>query len=78
MSARRPRDRTTPSTDLYGLDIYTATRDPPTEPFGTPTLVTELSTANQIDYPVWLSPDGCELYYISKVADLGSLYVTRR
>jgi hypothetical protein len=40
--------------------------------------VTAISTPDQIDYPVWLSPDGCELYYISKLADLGSLYVARR
>ncbi len=71
-------DRAAPSATLYGLDIYTATRDQPTELFGAPTLVTNLSTANHIDYPVWLSPDGCELYYVSKVADLGSLYVARR
>ena len=30
------------------------------------------------NYPVWLSPDGCELFYVSKLADLGSLYVARR
>jgi len=31
---------------------------------------------------VWLSPNGCELYYINKVIDasseIGTLYVSRR
>ncbi|HEX7703171.1 MAG TPA: hypothetical protein VF403_20675 [Kofleriaceae bacterium] len=72
-------DRAAPNaSNLYGLDIFTAVRDRPTDPFGEPTLVTAVSTANQIDYPVWLSPDGCELFYVSKLADLGSLYVARR
>jgi WD40-like Beta Propeller Repeat len=72
-------DRAIPdSTNLYGLDIYTAKRDQLTEPFGAPALVPNLSTADQIDYPVWLSPNGCELYYISKVVNVGSLYLARR
>ena len=71
-------DRTNPMPDLRGLDIFTASRDTSTGAFGPPAKLPALSTTNGIDWPVWLSPDRCDLYYINKVADVATLYVTHR
>lgn len=62
---------------LAQLDIYTATRDSRSEPFRTPVRIAAASTAG-IDWPVWISPDGCELYYINKANNVATLYVARR
>lgn len=63
-----------------GLDIYTATRDAPGASFKTPTRVMDLSVDASFDWPLWLSPDRCTLYYINKDAqtELAVLYVTSR
>jgi len=71
-------DRTNPQPELGGLDIFTASRDASTGAFRTPVKVPALSPTNGIDWPVWLSPDRCDLYYINKVADVATLYVTHR
>lgn len=69
-------NRAQPGPDM-ALDIYTATRDRPDEPFGPPALVQSLTTPD-IDWPLWLSPDACELYYINKTVPVATLYRSRR
>jgi len=63
--------------DSPQLDIYTAVRGSTDEPFGAPTRMTSHSTAG-IDYPLWVSPDGCELYYVNKATAVATLRVARR
>jgi len=60
------------------LDIFVASRKATTDAFGTPTKLAALSTTTGIDWPVWLSPDRCDLYYINKVNDFATLLVTHR
>lgn len=60
------------------LDIYTATRTRPDLPFEMPTRVAELSDPASIDWPLWISPDHCDLYYINKVGTQATLFVTSR
>ena len=62
---------------VMALDVYTATRTAADLPFEAPTRVDKLSTAG-IDWPLWLSPDACTLYYINKINNVATLYVTRR
>lgn len=62
--------------DAPQLDIYTSTRASRLDAFSPPTRLPQLSTAT-IDYPLWLSPDGCELYYVNKVV-AATLRVARR
>lgn len=60
------------------LDIYMATRGSRNDAFGTPVKVVSTTTSG-IDWPVWISPEGCELYYINKDANnVATLRVTRR
>jgi hypothetical protein len=68
--------RLTPS-DPLALDIFTATRTLATDTFSPPVKVEALSTSG-IDWPLWLSPDGCELYYINKSNNVATMYVARR
>ncbi len=71
-------DREQPGS-LMGLDIYAATRTTTDAAFGTPQRIAELSTSGTTDWPVWLSPDRCSLFYIHKpVASLATLYVAHR
>jgi hypothetical protein len=49
----------------YETDVYVATRASTSQDFGTPTLVKELATSAQNNFPVWLSPDRCRLYFAS-------------
>ncbi len=62
------------------LDVYTATRTSATEDFATPQRVGELSGSTTIDWPLWLSPDRCSLYYINKdtTTNVATLAVARR
>jgi Tol biopolymer transport system component len=60
------------------LDIYAATRDDPSQPFSMPVPLPAVSQPAGNDWPVWLSPDGCDLYYISKVSGVSTLYVAQR
>ena len=62
---------------IGALDIYAATRDDADLPFGTPVKLDALSTTGT-DWPLWLSPDGCELFFINKAAGLATLKVARR
>jgi Tol biopolymer transport system component len=50
-----------------GADIWTAAREARSMPFGTPTLVGELSTTSN-ESPTWISPDGCRLLFQSNRA----------
>ena len=72
------RDQQATNGALDGLDIYTATRTGSDMPFDPPTKLAQISVADQIDYPVWLSADACELYYINKSSSGSALYVIRR
>lgn len=46
-------------------NIWHATRSSPTDGFGTPTMVAELSEDATEDYPNWISPDRCTLIFTS-------------
>ena len=61
------------------LDIYVATRGSPDVPFDEPQPIPELSS-DGIDWPLWISPDGCDLYYINKTTSplRATMYVTHR
>jgi hypothetical protein len=61
----------------FALDLYTATRASAGDAFETPARIAELSTDGN-DWPVWFSPDGCELFYISKQGAIATLYVAKR
>lgn len=51
-------------------DIYTAIRTNRNDPFGAVQKLEQLSTPSPgIDWPLWLSPDLCTLYYINKESD---------
>lgn len=63
-------------TSVASFDIYTATRASTADAFA-PVKVDALSTAG-IDYPVWIAPDGCELYYINKANNVATLFVAKR
>jgi Tol biopolymer transport system component len=60
-----------------GGDIYVATRPALGQPFGTPTLVPEVSDVT-IDGPSFLSPDQCRLYFTSDRSGSVRLYVASR
>ena len=61
----------------FTLDLFTATRASTGDAFGTPVRVANLSSSGN-DWPVWITPDGCELYYIAKSGTVATLYVARR
>jgi Tol biopolymer transport system component len=63
----------------FALDIYVATRDTADQDFATPTPVPALSTDGN-DWPIWLSPDACDLYYVNKdpTTSVATMYVTHR
>jgi hypothetical protein len=46
-------------------DIFHATRSTPSDGFGTPRLVAELSGATTHEVPSWVSPDRCQLMFMS-------------
>lgn len=62
-----------------GRDIFVASRPNAQSPFGAATRVVELSTTRN-DYPGWLSPDGCRLYYHAKIGAEGrwAVYLAER
>ena len=60
-----------------GIDVFTAQRSSSSVPFESPRKLTELSAGGN-DWPVWISPDGCELYYIQKPSNVGLLFKTSR
>jgi Tol biopolymer transport system component len=47
------------------FDIYVARRSTATSPFGTPAAVTELDDPLAYDAPTWISPDQCEIWFMS-------------
>ncbi len=49
----------------YDTDIYVASRPDTDFAFSSPTLVNELWTEAGTNYPMWLSPDRCRLYFAS-------------
>lgn len=71
------------ASDADTYDIYTAFRVNPNDPFSAVHEVSALSTpAPGVDWPLWLSPDLCTLFYINKESEdanaLATLYVTSR
>lgn len=61
-----------------GLDIHRASRAATTDKFGTPEHLATLSNDGN-DWPVWISPDRCDLYFINKTpAGLATLRVASR
>jgi len=46
------------------IDIYVSVRASTSDAFGGPVIVTELNSPN-VDYPNWVSDDGCRLYFDS-------------
>jgi Tol biopolymer transport system component len=60
-----------------GLDIQHSVRFARSDDFAAPARMAALSTGGN-DWPVWISPDRCELYYINKPQALATLYVARR
>lgn len=65
-----------------GTKIVTATRERATDPFGGPTELTALGTAERDDEnaPGWVSPDGCRLYMHSNRGTISQrdIYVAKR
>jgi hypothetical protein len=66
------------STRGNSLDVYTATRASPADDFGTPLAVTAVNDDSAIDYPTWLSPDGCELFLVSNRTGKREIYAASR
>lgn len=66
------------SSGTLPLDIFVATRATADVPFETPVALPGLSTKESYDWPVWLSPDRCTLYYINKLANFATLRVAHR
>jgi Tol biopolymer transport system component len=62
---------------LGDYDIYRATRSTLSDGFGAPTLVSELNSPAG-DFPRWLSPDGCRLYFHSNRDGAFAIYVAAR
>lgn len=46
-------------------NIWHATRSTTSDGFGTPTMISELSSDPTEDYPTWVSPDRCTLFFTS-------------
>jgi Tol biopolymer transport system component len=46
-----------------GGDIYVATRESVADDFGRPEPIEGLNTPDNLDWPTWISPDGCILYF---------------
>jgi hypothetical protein len=61
------------------LDIFHASRATTVAPFSNITKLPALSSEG-IDWPVWISPDACRLYFIQKAADdqRATLFMTSR
>jgi Tol biopolymer transport system component len=58
-------------------DIWMAKRAAAGQPFGVPVNVKELNTDGE-DFPTWLSPDGCRLYFSSKRNGNDDIWVAER
>ena len=64
-ASTRDQDGMTPARE----DIFHATRSTPSDGFGAPALVTELSGPTSYDSPSWVSPDRCRLMFTSDRTD---------
>ncbi len=62
---------------LGANDIWMATRTNRSASFGAPRNVTEVNTT-ALDYPDWLSSDGCRLYVSSDISGNSHVYVATR
>jgi hypothetical protein len=65
-----PQDELTLYFDDGGGDIWMATRASRAVAFDAPVKLVELNSAGY-EYPQWISPDGCRLYF-SQISDLGT------
>jgi Tol biopolymer transport system component len=62
----------------FGMrDVYMATRENPSAPFGSIRNVRELNTAFD-DFPSWISPDGCRIYISSSRDGFFRIYVAEK
>ncbi len=52
------------------FDIYASSRATTADAFSAPVSVTELNTPS-IDFPSWISPDNCTLYFTRQIANRG-------
>jgi Tol biopolymer transport system component len=59
------------------FDIYVATRGTTSDAFGTPTELAALGSAAN-EWPTWISPDGCVLYFESDRAGSSDLFFATR
>lgn len=62
-------------------DIYMATRTSVSDDFGRPEPVKGVNTPDNLDWPTWISPDGCILYFSRSegVGQIGyDIYTARR
>lgn len=58
--------------DAGNADIYHATRTSTTAQFGAPAKLDALNVVDKIDQPTDVSPDGCDIYFISDRTGQGS------
>src|SRR5262249_36000015 len=67
------------STRIYDVngDIWVATRGSAADDFDPPADVFELNTPG-LDFPGWLSPDGCRLYFTRAEGGGTQMYVASR
>ena len=59
------------------LDLYRATRTSTDEDFGAPVRL-DISHTGETEFPLYISDDGCDLYYVNRPGDVGSLMVASR
>ena len=64
-------------TGSMAQDVWTATRATTSTMFGTPVVVSEVSSVAN-DTPRWLSPDGCRLYISSDRSGSPRILVSSR
>ncbi len=69
-----------PTADIAGMDIFVARRTTPTEKFGAPELVAELSEPGVFDNPTWVSADECRIYFesVRRQGGGGDVWVAER
>jgi Tol biopolymer transport system component len=66
------------TSSAYAYDIWTASRSSATDPFGTPTLVSELNTTDAADVVDDITPDDCTIYFHSNRSGTFQEYIATR
>jgi hypothetical protein len=65
-------------TNLANDDIFYATRDTPSGPFGAVMKIAELSNAATNEYPTWVSADRCQLMFTSNRSGNYDIWIASR